>query len=1333
MKNIYKVLFTMLGLTFLLPLLSNAQAKIVISQVYGGGGNSGATLRSDFIELFNAGNISQDISGWSVQYASSTGTSWQRTNLSGTIQPGQYYLIKQADGANTSATPLPAPDATGTIAMSATAGKVALVSNQTTLTSVSCPAGSAIIDFVGFGSATNCFEGIGGTATLSNTTAALRANNGCTDADNNSADFSTGSPNPRNTATPINLCFKPEPKVVVSQVYGGGGNTGATLRSDFIELFNAGTGPQDLTGWSVQYASSTGSSWQRTNLSGTIQPGQYYLVKQADGANTLATPLPVPDATGTIPMSGTAGKVALVSNQTNLTGTCPTGSTIIDFVGFGTATNCFEGSGGTATLSNTTAALRANDGCTDTDNNSADFSAGTPNPRNTASPFNICPLVFGIVTNSLPAAQVLVAYNAAIVASGGAAPVSYQLTGGSLPDGLTLGANGIISGTPTTNAGSPYSITVEATDGVGKKASKTFSLTVNPAPVCNPTHTIAQVQGSGLISPLLGSSVTVSGIVTGRKNNGYFVQMPEGDADNNTSDGIFVFTSSTPPLAAQLGNNVCITGTVVEFVSSNFPGGRSISELSNTTVFVTSTGNALPTPVVLTTAELNPNGGIDQLEPYEGMRVTVPSLTVAAPTQGNTSEANATATSNGFFYGVITGTPRPFREPGIQQPLTAPASAPVTVDRWDGNPELLGVASTAQPGNTAIDVATGAIVENLVGPLDFVSNYYIINVDGTTTATISNNNRTANMAPDADSDELTIASYNLERFFDTIDEPGIGDVVLTQSAYAGRLQKASLGIRNVMKMPDVIGVQEIENLGVLQAIAEKVNTDAVADGYDNPQYVAYLVEGNDPGGIDVGFLVKSSRIQVQSVVQYGKTATYTNPDNNQQEILNDRPPLVLEGVFLFPTQCQQPVPFIAITNHLRSLNGNESLTENRVRAKRLAQAEYLANLIQGFQEANPLARIISVGDYNAFQFNDGYVDIVGTVKGTPVDPSRVVLPSPTITDPPLTNLIDGITDESGYSYVFSGSAQTLDHVLVNNNLATSVTRFVPIHMNADFPAIVRNDFNRPERITDHDPQIAYFKFTPPPPPLCTISPILAEGAYTGGTPNQIFLGYGPQSVTLQATAVNGNSFTYQWSPSAGLSCTDCDAPVFTPTAPGLYTFTATITNDIGCSNTCEITICVTDVRVPGTNGNKIYICQSAEGNAGNKHTIEVSINAVATHLAKPGTSSLGTCEGGSCDEPASITKSNTKANRYAKNAQDGLQVQVAPNPSRNVFTLYISSTQPEHISLKVMDVSGKVLTNQSQIQPNSTISTGHGLTQGIYFAEVTQNHERVVLKLMKVN
>ena len=107
--------------------------------------------------------------------------------------------------------------------------------------------------------------------------------------------------------------------VVISEVYGGGGNSGAQYTNDFIELYNHGSSPQSVAGWSVQYSSAAGTSWQRTLLTGTVPAGGYYLIAEGAGAGNGAA-LPTPNDTGTIALSATSGKVALVNNGTALSG-----------------------------------------------------------------------------------------------------------------------------------------------------------------------------------------------------------------------------------------------------------------------------------------------------------------------------------------------------------------------------------------------------------------------------------------------------------------------------------------------------------------------------------------------------------------------------------------------------------------------------------------------------------------------------------------------------------------------------------------------------------------------------------------------------------------------------------------------------------------------------------------------------------------------------------------------------------------------------------------------------------------------------------------------------
>src|SRR6202171_198866 len=278
--------------------------------------------------------------------------------------------------------------------------------------------------------------------------------------------------------------------IVISQIYGGGGNGGSTFKNDFIELFNRGAAPVNVTGWSVQYTSAGATAaWQVTNLNSfTIQPGQYYLVQEAQGAGGT-TNLPTPDTTGTIPMSATAANVALVNSTTALAIGCPAAASVVDLVGYGSAATCRE-TAPTTTLTNTTAAIRNNNGCTETDNNSSDFTAGAPNPRNSASLLNPCGSGGPTITNSspLPNGTVGSPYSVTFTASGGSGSgYTFSQTAGTLPPGLTL-SSAVLSGTPNTTAGSPFSFTIQVTDGASATGSKVFQLTVVAASACaNPS------------------------------------------------------------------------------------------------------------------------------------------------------------------------------------------------------------------------------------------------------------------------------------------------------------------------------------------------------------------------------------------------------------------------------------------------------------------------------------------------------------------------------------------------------------------------------------------------------------------------------------------------------------------------------------------------------------------------------------------------------------------------------------------------------------------------------------------------------------------------------
>ncbi len=863
-------------------------------------------------------------------------------------------------------------------------------------------------------------------------------------------------------------------QVVISQVYGGGGNAGSRYRNDFIELFNRGEAAVDLSSWSVQYASAAGTTWLVTNLSGTLAPGQYYLIRQAQGAGGTED-LPEPDRSGQVNMSSTAGKVALVNHATQIaTGTsCPTAG-VVDFVGYGTGTNCFEGPAPTPLLSNTTAAVRKDNGCTDDGRNNSDFVVQAPNPRNSRSPFVSCSAGLTITTEAkLPNAQVNSPYRVRLLTEGARGEVLFTLASISnpLPGFLTLDPTGFLFGTPVTSLGSPFTFTIRARDAANAATEKTFELAVDGPAVCAPTHRISQIQGNGPVSPLAdNTAVTVSGIVTGVRTNGFYMQSAaeDEDGDPETSEGLFVFTSSSPGVSK--GALACVTGPVLEFAPASDPASPTVTEISQPrSVAVISTENELPAPVVLRAEDTDPAGGLHLLERFEGMRVAIPSMRVVGPTGGSVNESTAASTSSGVFFGVIDGVARPFREPGIEAPNAPPAGSSIPpIPRFDGNPERIAVESRGQVGGTNLDVAAGQMVTNVVGVLDYRPRRYTVALDPESGAKASGEIAATPVAAAA-ANELTVASFNMERFFDATDDANVSDAVLTEAAFQRRLRKASLGIRNVLRMPDVLAVMEVENIATLRALATQINNDAAAAGQANPQYEAYLEEGNDPSGIDVGYLVKTPKVNVVEVMQAGKGDTYLDPLTNQPAVLHDRPPLVLRAQ-------AKGLAFTVVANHLRSMNGiDDGVEGRRVRAKRRAQAEAIAKLVQARQEADASERIIVLGDLNAYPFNDGYVDVVGILKGNPVNPPLVVLGSADLVNPDLTNTIDLVAADQRYSYVFNGNAQALDQVLVNAAMAPLVTRAEYGRMNADFPEAMRNDVTRPERISDHDAAVIYVR------------------------------------------------------------------------------------------------------------------------------------------------------------------------------------------------------------------------------------------------------------------
>jgi hypothetical protein len=378
------------------------------------------------------------------------------------------------------------------------------------------------------------------------------------------------------------------------------------------------------------------------------------------------------------------------------------------------------------------------------------------------------------------------------------------------------------------------------------------------------------------------------------------------------------------------------------------------------------------------------------------------------------------------------------------------------------------IDSDGQAGSSPISVTSNVTFSNVTGPLDFTFGDYKVLPD-TPPATTANLSAVPVPVPAAG--EFTIAGFNIENFNNN----------------STQRQKAALAIRDVLRLPDIIGTIEIFDLADLQALAAEIQA------ISGVAYEARLIEADgmsEDADQDVGFLVKTSRIQIDSVTQIelagcdGTAAncnTFIDPNTGQPALLNDRPPLVLRATV--DPSGGDPRPIIVIVNHTRSFIDIELVTGEgpRVRAKRKAQAEFLASLLQDLQTNNPSTPVISMGDYNAYQFNDGYTDPVATIKGTPTPDDQVVVDeSPDVVNPNFINLTDGLPADQRYSFIFEGTPQAIDHFIINTVANSYLQRYAIARNNSDFPEgpAFAGDATRPERCSDHDMPVAYFKFPP---------------------------------------------------------------------------------------------------------------------------------------------------------------------------------------------------------------------------------------------------------------
>ena len=454
--------------------------------------------------------------------------------------------------------------------------------------------------------------------------------------------------------------------VVISEVYGGGGNSGATWKNDFVELYNPTNQPVVMTNWSIQYASAAGS-FGTTNLhvfSGVIQPKSFFLIQESQGTGG-SKDLPTPDAIGTLALSSSQGKVALSSGTAPVSG--PTDASVVDFVGYSTATNSYEGSGPAPALTNTTSAERkasatstdvtlgpggseekAGNGY-DTNNNAADFVAQSNiNPQNSLSPREPPPVIQagigvasitpqivkadtamrmtivlhgvsdGILTGLRFVKHALLDWTRATIkisASNGVQPVlrqtkdtvivgSFSLTAS---DSLLVGISGLAAPDTTVKLAIRFETAAGSDSTAPVNPLPSVTLFGNPRAVA-----VVKVNDTQGVPLNLQKPVTVRGIVTVAKEFGgpAYIQ--------DASGGLAVFDLNFEN-SVRIGDEVTLTGIVTQF--------NGLTELASVTLHtINSSGNDV-TPVPVTCVQLT-HDGANGIEFYEGMLVQLNRVTV---------------------------------------------------------------------------------------------------------------------------------------------------------------------------------------------------------------------------------------------------------------------------------------------------------------------------------------------------------------------------------------------------------------------------------------------------------------------------------------------------------------------------------------------------------------------------------------------------------------------------------------------------------------------------------------------------------------------------------
>lgn len=864
--------------------------------------------------------------------------------------------------------------------------------------------------------------------------------------------------------------------VVISQVYGGGGNAGATLKNDFVELFNRSDAAVDISGWSVQYASAAGGTWNVSRVDGTVvlEPGQYYLMQQAQGSGGSES-LPTPDPSlGTLAMSGTAGKVALVNSVTALAGTAPGGASLMDLLGYNAG--AFEGANGPG-LTNTTAALRAGAGCVDTDNNAADFTTGAPAPRNRASTRNACgaPSAPPIVA-SCPARLAVafgVAGGAALGASDqdgivdSAAITAGAVAGIALVDFVPAAAAGASASATLSVAASvaagTYPVTVRFGNDQGQQASCAIDVAV--AAPATLTHTIPQIQGSAPGSPYAGTVQTTEGVVTAKLGSGFFIQDEHGDGDPLTSDGLFVFTTAANTGTVQVGDRIRISGTVADFV----PNGatRPYTELTTVTGIVKLAGGIAiaPTNIALPHPDLGRVEGmlvrfaqpltVSQLQ-YLGDRgeVTLSSARLEVPTnryRAGSAEAIALAAANARDQIIL--------DDGV---FTTPATIPYL--EADGS------------------LRAGDSVADLTGVVDFGAKGgggAGFKLQPTRAPVFSQDNpRTA--PPALAAGNVKVASANVLNYFTTFTNGATDAGGANQGCALGDTAPVRANCRGADNLAEYLR-QRAKIVGELQAIdADVFGLMEIQNSgeYSVGRLVAALNDAIAPGGLPTYAVVPAppatgtDAIRV-AMIYKPAVLTLVGGALSDADALNNRPPMAQTF------KAANGAKFSLVVNHLKSkgscpapssADGDKGDGQSCWNATRVAQARRLVDtFVPQVVAAAGDAKVLLIGDFNSYGHEDPIAAIVN--KG-------------------YVNQLERFVRGAGalpYSYVFNGEAGYLDHALASAALSPAVAGAAEWHNNADEPPVL--DYNTdgkpqdkytaaPYRASDHDPVVVSLNLAP---------------------------------------------------------------------------------------------------------------------------------------------------------------------------------------------------------------------------------------------------------------